>query len=148
MKIGTLGVRDEGNMARRAGVAGNARQGELVWSFSFIWSIWCDEQERRHRQDKPERHPIDAGLVCLIYLVCLGYGPREPDRPEKPNGQERRGLKGSRQVLNPMRRDFGAGSAMSSRMASKTIRNWPSYFFSSSLRRRASPLFEAISSRS
>jgi hypothetical protein len=33
-------------------------------------------------------------------------------------------------------------------MASKTTRNWPSYFFSSSLRRRASPLFEAIISRS
>ena len=50
-------------------------------------------------------------------------------------------------VLNPMRRDFGVGSAINSRMASKTTRNWPSYFFSRSERRRARALFELIISR-
>lgn len=52
------------------------------------------------------------------------------------------------QALKPIRRDLDAGSVISSRMASKTIRNWPSYFFSKSLRRLASVLFAPIISRS
>src|SRR4029077_872337 len=96
--------------------------------------------------------------VCLVYLVCLVLLVGLPVRPtrqtskrnkrDKPNEPERRELRGSPQVVNPIRRDLDSGSAMSSRMASKTTRNWPSYFFSSSLRRRASPLFVAIISRS
>jgi hypothetical protein len=98
----------------------------FISSFWFVWSI---------------------SLIWLISLIA----PNKPNKPKKlnePDRPEKPGLRGSPQVLNPIRRDFGAGSAMSSRMASKTTRNWPSYFFSSSLRRRASPLFEAIISRS
>ena len=86
-------------------------------------------------------------FVCLVTLVSFGIEPNKPMKLNKPDKPVRQGLRGSPQVLNPMRRDFGAGSAMSSRMASKTTRNWPSYFFSRSVSRRARTLFELIISR-
>src|SRR2546422_11440995 len=50
-------------------------------------------------------------------------------------------------VRKPMQRGGGGSGVMSSRMASNTTLNWLSYFFSSSSRRLANSLLEAISSR-
>lgn len=48
------------------------------------------------------------------------------------------------QVLTPILLTLGSGSAINSRIGSKTMRNWLSYFFSHSLSRRARVVFEPI----
>src|SRR5205085_12175624 len=83
--------------------------------------------------------PKTVCLVYLVHLVCLvrdrrrsvlltgsEIPPEEPDRQEKPNRRERQDLRGSSQVLNPMRRCFEEGGSMSWRMTSKRERICPS----------------------
>ena len=91
-------------------------------------------------RDPEARRVRQAGHVTGLFGLCgwSGFPPMEPERQD---------LRGAPQVLKPMRRDFGPGSVMSSRMASKMTRNWASYFFSNSASLRASALFDPIISR-
>jgi hypothetical protein len=38
---------------------------------TLVWSGWCNEQERRNRQDKPERHPSDESRGRLLGLQVV-----------------------------------------------------------------------------
>ena len=74
--------------------------------------------------DFQERGGRFIWFVSFVWFVSL-FGPKtQPDKPNKPDEQERRDLRGSSQVLNPMRRDFGGGDSMSWRIASKSDRIW------------------------
>src|SRR6185295_1984131 len=56
-------------------------------------------------------------LVCVIGRIGkLTRGTKKPNKPDEP---DRRDLRGSPQVLNPMRLDFEEGGSMSWRRASK-----------------------------
>lgn len=111
--------------------------------------------QRNKSDERDWRETRDSGLVCLVclvYLVCLvcmvgqNGKPKKPNEPyelEEPNRQERRDLRGSIQVLHPMRRDLVAGGSISWRMASKRdliCPSWLTTFRSSSLSLAANSL--------